>query len=459
MSTRQTLRVRSTRFCLGCAILGASLPLVSAPAMAQEENYSNLPSLAEQRTTVHPSHDCHDYDSLITRGSEAPIITTCDTLVPDQFGARDWLADRGLLFEGYYTFGEIYDVLGHQAQPQAYNGQSPNFSGNLWLNMTYDMARIGMNKGSQLTLSMNSWQSAYPGAGIRATALSQATILQTFFNGRVTAQYGYYGLLGQFYGLYLGTSTASSALGPLSIIPNQVGMSMYIPTPGIDIRMYAHDRRFYNHFGFARSQSPQGFGADSRANPSGVNFKVNGARPIYVDEIGFRQKPGKDKSMTWFRAGGIYNSSSYYNYRTNRYDRSNWAFYVVFDRQLLKTNAEIPYLGWYIDLKTDHAAREKNVFTDDYAATLYALGPFPSRKKDMLSIGFTYNKIGSAAQQRLQRLSPRKFDHSTTTSVAYAAHLRHGIYFVSTTSYTTQPVASRFHDDALTLQGRFTLSF
>ncbi|WP_025885660.1 carbohydrate porin [Asaia prunellae] len=451
--------IAERRLTLGSGLLAVMVCGGIGSAAAQETNYTNLPSLDAQRAAVKIDDRCHDYDKMITKGSESPIITTCDTLFPDQFGLRDKLASKGILFEGYYSFGEIYDVLGHQGKPQAYNGQSPNFSGNLWLNMTYDMERVGLNKGSQLTLSMNNWQTAYPGAGIRGTALSQATIFQTFFNGRITAQYGYYGLLGQFYGLFLGTSTASTALGPTSIIPNQVGMSMYMPTPGLDIRMYAHDRRFYNHFGFARSQSPDGFGADSRANPSGVNFRVNGARPIYVDEIGFRQRPSKGKLMTWLRAGGIYNSSSYYDYRKRAFGHSNSAFYVVFDQQLIQTNPAIPYLGWYIDLKTDHADRTSNVFTDDYAATIYSLGPFRGHEKDMLSIGFTYNKIGSAAQQNLQQFSPRKFDHSTTSSIAYAAHLHRGIYFVGTTSYTTHPVVSRLYADALTLQGQFTLSF
>ncbi|MEE8659066.1 Porin [Acetobacteraceae bacterium EV16G] len=456
IETAQRPEAASARVAMLASLLIACVPV---SARAQLTNLNGVSNATIESRKMSPGPECQRYDPMITQGSESPIITTCDTLVPGQFGLRKFLGDRGFLFEGFYTASMIYDVLGHQQRPQLYNGQRPNFSGNLWLNMTYDLERVGFNPGSQLTVSMNNWQSAYTGAGIRATSLSQATVLQKFFNGHVSILYGYYGILGQFYGMFMGTSTASSALGPLSIIPNQVGLSMYTPTPGADVRIYLPDRRFYNHIGVARSQSALGFLADSRANPSGVNLQVNGTRAVVIDEIGFRVHPESHVKMTWFRAGGIYNATPYRDFRTNQFSASNNAWYVVLDRQLLQPDPKNPYRGWYIELKTDHADRRRNIFTDDYAATIYTIGPLKSRPRDMLSIGFTYNKIGPAAMRSLQAGNARMFDHSTTTSVAYAAHAMRGVYFTTTASYTTKPFVAEAKPDALSLQGNLTLSF
>lgn len=444
------------RAAMCASFLIASIPL---PARAQLTNLNGVSFAALKNRRYPPGQACRHYDAMITQGSESPIITTCDTLAPEQFGLRKFLGDRGFLIEGFYSGSMIYDVLGHQQRPQLYNGQRPNYSGTLWLNMTYDLERIGLNPGSQLTISMNNWQTAYTGAGIRGTSLSQLTVFQRFLDGRITLQFGYYGMLGQFYGIYLGTSTASSALGPLSIIPNQVGLSMYTPTPGMDVRFYLPDRRFYNHFGVSRSQSALGFLADSQANPSGVNFQVRGTRAVVVDEIGFRVYPQSNVKMTWFRAGGIYNATPYRDFRTQTFRTGNHAWYAVLDRQLIQPDPKNPYRGWYVDLKTDHADQRKNVYSDDYAATIYAIGPLKSRPRDMLSIGFTYNKIGPAAMRSLQSAAAKRFDHSTTTSVAYAAHVLRGLYFTTTASYTTRPVLMQVRPSAFTLQGSATLSF
>lgn len=404
--------------------------------------------------------ECHRFDRLITRGSESPLISTCERLSPTLGGLRAKMADQGWLLVGSYGAGETYDVLGHEQRPQQYNGQRPTFSGSFLGILTYDLSRIGWGRDAQLTVEVNSWRNTYGRAGINDDfAIGQLSVNQQFADGRVSLQYGYYGMLGQFYGMFLGTSTAASALGPTSVIPNLVGMTMFKPAPGMDVRVYSRNRRFYDHFGVSRSQSPDGFVADSDANPSGLTWSVDGARPIYVNEIGYRVRPSADDRMTWIRQGVIYNRSAYFDYRAQIDQPINRGFYLVGDHQFWQPDPNLPHRGWYFNLKTDYAPARQNVYTADYAATLYSLAPFARRPGDMVSFGYTYNKISKDAQAYMQERGYDAVDFSTTASASYALRAGRGVYWTNMLSYTRNPVFTTHHPDALTLRTQLNFSF
>ncbi len=406
------------------------------------------------------AEDCHYFDTFITRGSESPVITTCETLSPTLGGLRPKMVENGWLFMGYYAAGGTYDLRGQEQRPQQYNGQRPSYSGTLGTILTYDLSRVGWGKQAQLTVEVNSWRNSYASGGINdSIAVAQLSVQQQFADGRVKLQYGYYGMLGQFYGMFLGTSTAASALGPTSIIPNLVGMPMFKPAPAVDVRLYSKSGRFYDHFGVARSQSPEGFIADSDANPSGLKWSVNGAKPIYVNELGYRVQPSADSRMTWIRQGAIYNRSRYFNYRDQVDAPINRGFYLVGDHQFWQPDREMPHRGWYINLKTNYAPEDRNVYTADYALTLYSLAPFAHRPGDMFSLGYTYNRISDDARQYMIEQGYDAVGFSTTASASYALRAARGVYWTNTLSYTRNPVFTTRHPDALTLQTQLTFSF
>lgn len=407
------------------------------------------------------SASCHDYDRFVSRGSEAPIITTCETLSPDLLGLRPKLYDNGWMFMGYYSAADTYDLRGQEARPQLYNGQRPSFAGTLATITTYDLSRLGWwGEKAQLTFEANSWRTTYRDGGLNDdAAVTQLSVEQQFAEGRVRIQYGYYGMAGQFMGMFLGVSTASSALGPSSNIPILVGMAAFKPVPAADIRLYSKSGRFYDHFGVARSQSPDGFLADSDANPTGLKWSVEGAKAIYVNEIGYRVAPSASARMTWIRQGTIYNSSLYTDYRSPERKGRNRGFYLIADHQFHQPDQGMPHRGWYFNLKTNYAPAEHNVFTADYAATLYSLAPFAKRPGDMLSLGYSYNKISKDAQRYMASQGLAPVDFSTTASASYALRALRGIYWINTLSYTRNPVISTWHADALTLQSQLTLSF
>ncbi|MEG1678686.1 MAG: carbohydrate porin [Stenotrophomonas sp.] len=428
-----------------------------AASVAQEPDAS-ADALSPSKPVI-PS--CQDYDKFVSRGSESPIITTCETLSPELLGLRPKLYDNGWMFMGFYSASETYDLRGQEARPQMYNGQRPSFSGTLLTITTYDLSRLGWwGKKSQLTFEVNSWRTTYRDAGMNDNAaVTQLSVQQEFADGRVRLQYGYYGMLGQFVGLFLGASTASSALGPTSIIPNLAGMAGFKPVPGVDIRLYSKNGRFYDHFGVARSQHPDGFRADSDANPTGLKWRVKDTRPIYVNEIGYRVTASADSRMTWIRQGTIYNRTQYTDFSKPGQKGGNRAFYLIADHQFTQPDRSMPYRGWYFNIKTNYAPPEHNIFTADYSATLYSLAPFAKRPGDMISIGYTYNKVSKDAQNYLGSLGLDPVHFSSTASLSYALRAMRGIYWVNTLSYTRNPVISMQHPDAATLQSQLTFSF
>lgn len=457
----------STRGCNGRDIISSRLVLAIVLVLAASVAYAkpaaeSAASLADAQASAGSAvPGCRDYDAFVSRGSESPIITTCETLSPELLGLRPKLYDNGWMLMGFYSASETYDLRGQEARPQVYNGQRPSFSGTLATITTYDLSRLGWwGKKSQLTFEANSWRTVYRDAGLNDdAAVTQLSVEQEFADGRVRIQYGYYGMLGQFVGLFLGASTASSALGPSSIIPNLAGMAAFKPVPGMDIRLYSKSGRFYDHFGVARSQSPDGFLADSEANPTGLKWSVEDAKPIYVNEIGYRVASSAGRRMTWIRQGTVYNRTLYADYRNPDRKGTNRAFYIVADHQLSQPDASTPYRGWYFNLKADHAPAEHNVFSSDYAVTLYSLAPFAKWPGDMVSFGYTRTEVGDDAHRYLDSLGMDPVRFSSTGSVSYALRAFRGIYWVNTLSYTRNPVVTTQHPDAVNLQSQLTFSF
>lgn len=457
----------STRGCNGRDIISSRLVLAIVLVLAASVAYAkpaaeSAASLADAQASAGSAvPGCRDYDAFVSCGSESPIITTCETLSPELLGLRPKLYDNGWMFMGFYSASETYDLRGQEARPQLYNGQRPSFSGTLATITTYDLSRLGWwGKNSQLTFEANSWRTVYRDAGLNDdAAVAQLSVAQEFADGRVRIQYGYYGMLGQFIGLFLGASTASSALGPTSIIPNLAGMAGFKPVPGMDIRLYSRNGRFYDHFGVARSQSPAGFLADSEENSSGLKWSVADAKPIYVNEIGYRVASSVDTRMTWIRQGTVYNRTLYTEFRNPDSKGTNRAFYLVADHQFSQPDVAAPYRGWYVNLKANYAAPEHNIYSSDFSVTLYSLAPFAKRLGDMVSFGYTRTGVSEDARHYLASLGMHPAGFSSTGSVSYALRAFRGIYWINTLSYTRNPVVTMQHPDVVNLQSQLTFSF
>ncbi|MEW6346224.1 MAG: carbohydrate porin [Pseudomonadota bacterium] len=408
------------------------------------------------------STKCLEYDQMRAKGTEAPLASVCDSVSPDLGGFRPKMAEAGWMFQAGNLSTLTYDVL-HPSNsvPQSYVGQRPTYNQTTLAILTYDLSRIGFGQNAQLTVSGAWAEASYLGAGVRSAYFSGLSIQQEFLNRQVRVLYGFTTPSNDFYGSYLGTSIASSALGPASSMFYEVGVPSIKPAPTFELRLYTPDLRFYNHFAVTRSMSPQGFQTDTDQNTIGLTINgVKGARALFMDELGYRVEAKPNQRTLWVRAGALYNTSDYLDYSVGRPTHGNSGFYFAFTKQFTQPDSFYAYRGIYTDIKVDIADKSKNPFSRDITATLYSLGPFASRPYDMVSLGYTHQWISKDVQQYvLEATGAQAIQGSNTVSLSYAFHVMRGVYWTNSVSYTTQPVLAPSHPAALLLSSGMTITF
>lgn len=257
--------IHSLPVLLGLA--GASAHALAAGEPAPDANPAGSPSA------------CEKYAKYVTR-AEAVMRQTapCDTVSPGLGGLRDALADSGFCFIGGFSPNFRYDVRGHNETPQLYNGQDPTWRQSAKVGLTYDLTRLGWGGDAQLTVMVATESGSFKSSNPNFVTMSILAVNQRFLDGRVEVQYGYYPLIRQFYGMVLGGNSSAAALGPTSVIPVQLGLSLFSPSPAVTVDVKDASRRWYNKLGLARSASPKGFQYDLDENPSGLKLHVPGSR-------------------------------------------------------------------------------------------------------------------------------------------------------------------------------------
>lgn len=402
---------------------------------------------------VQAADDCTDYDRLLPKGPETPSIgSACDTLFPQWNELRRDMADHGFFAQVQMLTNLTYDVAGNWKNEPNYVGQRLTTGNYISTDVTYDLARLGFNDNTQLHLGMMYAYNNYKGNGQDGhVSISDLSVYQPLFDERVILHYGYSSWLTHFYGLYLGSSTASSALGPTSVMLNQAGLTSLKPSPGFDVRLFSENKRWYDHFGVARSQSSDGLRADSKYNKYGLRWQVPEAGTLVINEIGYRVNPEQSQPMTWIRGGSVYNKTPYFNYNSEQDEDNTWSHYLAATRQLTQPDASMPGRGWYIDGKTNYAPENRNLFTADASLTLFSIGPFAARPGDMLSFGLAYNKFSDDAKRYFERQGNSAESYSTTASTAYTMRVSNGVYWTNQLAWTHHPSVTPKEDDAWNL--------
>lgn len=420
---------------------------------------STLPS-GSNGNSVNTNHlSCQDYDKLQPVGTQAPLISTCDSLVPDWGGARDVLDNNGWLIQGTFASGVTYDVLDHRAHPQLYLGQDPSYSATLTAYAMYDLSRIGFSHGSELITGAWAGAFSYSQQDPRGASLIMLYVNQPFYNGHLQVQYGYDSFVDQFYGFYPGgNTTASAALGVTSVIPIEVGILNNKPAPEINLRA-ATESGFYDRFGVTRSMSPDGILADWDANNAwGLKWHIPGASALFINEIGYQIDPSQSNHMAWLRQGIIYNESDYVNFSQSN-KKGNYAFYIGGDYQLVQTDPSNAGNGLYINSMYDYAPADRNIFQSDFSVTLYAIGAFKSRPNDTLSFGYSHNWLSKTYQAYEQAQSQSAADFSYSYAVSYVFHVSRGVFWTNQLSYTHNPTVVPRLPSSLNWMTQLALSF
>ncbi|WP_255924377.1 carbohydrate porin [Klebsiella pneumoniae] len=345
---------------------------------------------AEANTT-----SCSDWTKYRPKGMITPLISSpCDTLMPEWGGLRKDMADSGFYAQVQLLTNMTYDVAGNWNPPPNYAGQRLTTGNYVRTDLTYDLGRIGFSEGSQLYVGgMYAYNNFKPNGQDGHPFFSNLYIYQPLLNNRVALRYGYAAMLDNFYGLYLGTSSASSALGPTSVMLSQSGLTSLRPGPTFDIQLFSENMKWYNHFGIGRSRSTEGLLADSKYNEYGLRWKQPNSGTVMINEIGYKSGGNKGDLLTWSRIGGAYNKSPYLNYDKSEKDDYIYSAYIAATQQLIQTDETNPARGWYIDGKANYSPESKSAFTQDVSLSLFNIGLFDSRPSDMLTIGMGYNKF------------------------------------------------------------------
>ncbi|WP_321854131.1 carbohydrate porin [Paraburkholderia tropica] len=400
-----------------------------------------------------------DYDKLLPRTAAVLIQTpACETISPTLFGLRSTLADNGFGFSASIRPSYQYDVLGHNEHPQKYNGQNPTYLGAIEMNLTYDLTRLGFGGNAQFVIGATGQASSYHEGNPAFMSMTTLAINQQFYNGQLELQYGYYDLIRDYYGMVLGGQSASAALGPVSVIPVELGLSLFTPTPAATVAIKDSSLSWYNRASIARSASPNGFQYDIDHNPTGFNFTVPGSRAMFVDEFGYKTPVGAPGRSIWARIGGIYNTSPVSDFKSGGMADKNYGGYAALTVQITKPDPFGPQ-GLYLDTKFDYAPEDRNLFARDFQLTAFYIGPFKSRPLDMVSLGFSTEMFSKYARQAIRDFGGQAERSSTALSLSYAARVTRGIYFVGGLTYQTAPSFTPERSNAFLVQTALNIAF
>jgi porin len=216
---------------------------------------------------------------------------------------------------------------------------------------------------------------------------------------------------------------------------------------------------FYNRMALARSASPYGLQYDIDKNKTGFTFDVDGSKPLFIDEFGYKTESSKDVLSTNARAGWIYNSTNYTNFRTGGEASNNYGGYVAFTQQVTQPDNESPR-GLYFDAKFNYAPEDRNLYAKDYQVNFFYIGPFASRSSDMASLSYSRSYFSKDARRYFENLSDNdvaKF--STSYSFSYAAEVVRGMYAITGLTYQQGPSFNPDKPDALIFQESLYFSF
>jgi len=453
------------------AVLGIS----KSPAQAQEPTpetpraqtmQPGPASAPEGLPDLHPKDaECRKYDQYNTRiMSTIYLPSVCETVYPSLFGLREWLADSGWGMQGTLSPVVDYDVRNRDnSGPQKYagqNGSSGYVIGNVYA--TYDLTRVGFSTGGQFTGSVSQMYS-HDRAGeppVMHPAVTTLGITQPLHDNAVELKAGYLLTIQDFVGMNLTGNAGSVAQGLSSVIPSLAGLSVYTPTPTAEITVKdPWTKKFYNHFGISRSISSSGAVGELSQNRYGLRWRTPGTSALFIEEFGYKTDLSQEALPVWARAGFIYNTTDYTKYDGQTVD-NNHAAYAGLTLQLT-SNGYGPG-GLNLDIKVDYAPADRNMFTKDYAITLFSVGPFASRPFDMLSLAFSQTFESKDLQKMVTSFGVRNSSTlSTAGMISYSYRLTNGVYFVSTASAVTNPgtVWNEKLPAALILDAKLLISF
>lgn len=435
------------------AAIGAGLFAIAA-VMATNTSASDYGTVKNSSVP-----DCVYYDRLAPRGSETPVQSTCDTVFPEMGGVRKVLSDNGWFSQTLVYNSLTYDILGSNHGSNAYNGERPSYTSVLNPIATYDLSRWGLNEHSQLAtefyLAYNSFEENGPNVAI----LNRLSVYLPFWDDRLVVQAGYYDFGSMFYGGVIGTGGGASALAPTSSFFYQLGVQGFRIKPGIDVRLYSEDKRWYNHFGVTRGTGPDGSLDDYYDDRFGLKFTSPGGKATLIDEVGYRVESMPGQKNIWLRGGAVYNFSDYNVLDGSGDTAHDYGFYLIGDFQITQPNSDLAYQGWGIQARVSLAPKETNAIAQDYGVSLYKLGTFASRPGDLFALGYARSIYSDTLVGATKAAGQNPETAVNVFSASYTFRLQSGTYLKTGLTYTDNPTFLPKMDGALNANIALALTF
>lgn len=450
--------------CVSRTVLAVAMGMVFQAGFAAESGGGTTATAPAAASTVAAAAvppvvpDCVRFNQFVAR-VEVSIATlpVCLRVTPGMGGLRETLAEHGIGIGVSSMLGYTYDLNGNNAKVQTYNGQNPSYYQTSNLYLTYDLSRVGFSKDAQFTFSGQWTTSTYNAANPHLASMTIFAIDQPLFNKQLELIYGYIPGVRLFYGVTLGGNASTSALGPQSMVPFEVGMSASEPTPTFNAIVRDPSLRFYDSFAVTRSTSPDGLVKDIALNPGGFSLRVQGARALLINEMGYKRAASGTDNSLWLRFGSLYNTSPYTRYNASTPSSDNYEFYLAGTYQMTKPWGDAR--GLYIDAKVDWSPADRNAINRAGQVSAFYIGPFASRPFDMAAVGVTRSMYSADLRNRYAAYHIAMSKDTVAYTASYAARVIRGVYLISGLTYTVNPVFTPHHADALLLQETLSLTF
>ncbi|MBV9998495.1 MAG: carbohydrate porin [Verrucomicrobia bacterium] len=425
----------------------------SADERGDDASINGFPSPPETRRLAP-----EELNALLPKGFLTLFPPVEDTLLGDTGGWRSGIGKYGIGFSLFSSGYAGVNVLNGQRTPQRYDKQSFSVTAAVAGTLTLNLDRIFHIPNAQFLISAEWIGTTFNPVGPRAVNMNDLLYYQTFFNGKLGLQIGYLENDVNYANPLVGPTIITPPLGPLSIIPYEVGMSRRpFSSPGMNVEVKP-DKRIYLKGGIQRSLNPQGPEVEHNQNPTGFRFRAPGDGWMVLGEAGYDTGLVAGERRCWIRGGGQYNWSSYLHFDTGRTGRGNWCAYLFADQQLTQPDPTIPLKGIYLGGTCAYASPEQNVFSQYYEGRIYGFGLFPTRELDQWEVSVDYNKWSSYAGRAVNRAGIKSYGDSTSVNVGYTARLRPGMYVGPVIAYLIHPAFTPRLHDALTVSFDFSLA-
>ncbi len=402
----------------------------------------------------------HSIEELNYLGGDAAMPPFSDSVIDIESKFRQGLYSKGLAFRVISGMQYTQNMLNAPvaADDQVYVGQRQFGASFVQPILASDLRQLHLKQSQLYMGGVWNWVSWNP-AGPKSIQVWALYFYKAFGEDRVEMKAGYIANNMNFVGLFVGGSTATGAQGVYAVLPYEVGMSYFpLTAPSFNVRVRG-PKKSYIKGAVQRSIDPNGGPTEVERNHTGFRFVPHGDKALLISEGGYLREARADARETWFRAGYMYNTTSYKNVATGQLESGNYCVYALMDYQLLKSNREHPKHGFYVGGSYMTVPEKMNAYSRYYEARIYKEAPFRSRPDDVFSAVASRTGYSNLFTDSLVDEGKTVWRAGSTVTGSYSLRASRGNYVSLGLSYVYGPAVTPRVPNALNILLNWTLFF